>query len=402
MKILRLSVAAALGLISAIAAADPYIICELATGVSPTAVASQYNVALRDATSDGSFAMYEVATPNQANVVANAMSSNSGILGVEIQSAAPAPPPATTNPNKGSTIPVVGDRATLQYENRQLLSLINWKPNLANSSGREVRVAVLDTGLGAANSGLWSKVVASRNFVESGMLAIDRPMATDSNNNGVLDEASGHGTMVAGIIDFVAPKTKLIVARVANSDGAAHAWNIVQGIRFAVEQGAEVINLSFGSEERNNTIGRAVAYAERKGVVVVAGIGNSSVSDAFYPAKFPSVIGVSAVGSNGVKAGFSNWSSKTQAAAPGFSIVSQYWDGELTQWSGTSFSAAFVSATVADCLRRRSRIDPFWVRLAVAESGSNINNANPNYRNKLGTLLDHDELDEWLTWLWFL
>jgi hypothetical protein len=401
MKILRLSVAAALGLLAAIAAADPYLVCELAPGVSPSAIASQYNIVLTDQTSDNSFAIYSAATESQADTVASSMTANSMIRGVEIQSTAPVPPPPLTKPGKGSTIPVVGDRATLQYENRALLSMINWNSNLANSGGREVRVAILDTGLSSNASTLWAKVAASRNFVEPSFLAIDRPTNTDSNFNGQVDEAVGHGTMVAGIVDFVAPKVKLIVGRVADSDGSAHAWNIVQGIRFAVENGAEVINLSLATPERNRTVARAIAYAERKGVVVVAGLGNSAASEAFYPAKFQTVIGVSAVGANGVKTSFSNWANKTEAAAPGFSVVSQYWDGELNQWSGTSFASAFVTGTVADCLRRTpNEIDPSWIRLAVSLSGKNVNAQNPNYRNKLGSLIDHEALNDWLAWFY--
>lgn len=401
MKILRLSVAAALGFFTALAVADPYLVCELAPGASPSAIASQYNVVLTDKTSDNSFAIYEAASEAQADSVASSMHSNSYIRGVEIQSSAPAVPPPGTRPTKGSTIPVVGDRATLQYENRALLSMINWNSQLANSAGREVRVAILDTGLSDNASGLWSKVVASRNFVEPSFLAIDRPTGSDSDLDGEQDEAVGHGTMVAGIIDFVAPKVKLVVGRVADSDGSAHAWNVVQGIRFAIENGAEVINLSLAAPDRNRTVARAIAYAERKGVVVVAGIGNSSVGDAFYPAKFPTVIGVSAINGGSAKTPFSNWSGKTEAAAPGYSIVSQFWDGELTQWSGTSFAAAFVTATIGDCLRRSSdEIDPFWVRLAVTSSGRNVNQQNPNYRNKLGVLIDHEALNDWLTWFY--
>lgn len=401
MKILRLSIAAALGLFTAIAAADPYLVCELAPGASPTSIASQYNVVLTDKTSDNSFAIYSAASETQADTVASAMHTNSMIRGVEVQSSQPAPLPPGTRPSKGSTIPVVGDRATLQYENRALLSMINWNSNLANGNGREVRVAILDTGLASNASGLWAKVAASQNFVEPSFLAIDRPTNTDSNFNGDVDEAVGHGTMVAGIVDFVAPKVKLIVGRVADSDGSAHAWNVVQGIRFAVENGAEVINLSLASPERNRTVARAIAYAERKGVVVVAGLGNSAASEAFYPAKFQTVIGVSAVGAGGVKTSFSNWANKTEAAAPGFSVVSQYWDGELTQWSGTSFASAFVTASIADCLRRTpGEVDPSWIRLAVSLSGKNVNSQNPNYRNKLGLLIDHESLNDWLRWLY--
>jgi hypothetical protein len=393
MNLYRLSVAATLGLLTAIAAADSYIVVELNSSTTPTAVATQYGVVLTDATSDGAFAMYQTPTTTQADTVAAQMTTNPSIVSVDVQVTTSPNPRLPEDPGKGSTIPAVGDRAELQFQNQALLGLINWKPGLANSTGREVRVAILDTGLSDENPALWAKVVASRNFVEPNRLAIDRPTGVDSNEDGKADGLVGHGTMVAGIVDFVAPQTKLVVARVADGDGSATPWSIVKGIRFAVEQGAEVINLSFATTKRNKTIARAVEYAERKGILVVAGIGNSAVSDAFYPAKFPTVVGVSALDADGVKAPFSNWSSKTEVAAPGYSIVSQYWDGELVQWSGTSFASAFVTATVADCLRRRSPMEPKKIRRALERAGVNINRTNPQYKNKLGLLIDHAELD---------
>ena len=390
MNFLKLSVAGALLAIASIAAAEPYIFCELNGVVAPTAVASQYGVTLKDKTSDNCFALYEATSETQADSVRSSMLSNSSIVSAEVQTSATMPRTLT---KKGSTIPVVGDRAAIQVQNQSLLSLINWSPTLAGSAGRSVRVAILDTGLADPQPALWSKVVASRNFVEPDMLAIDRPTGIDADHNGTADDAVGHGTMVASVIDAVAPGADLIIARVADSDGTVHPWNIVQGIRFAVENGAEVINLAFASPERNPAVARAIAYAERKGVLVVAGAGNDSSSDAYYPAKFPTVVAVSALDSNGTKTAFSNWHSRLDIGAPGFSVVGQDPGGTLAQWSGTSFASAFVSATVADCLRRRSPIAPEKIRRALEASGKNLNDANPTYRNKLGKLLDHAALN---------
>jgi subtilisin family serine protease len=387
---MKLALAAALGLIASIAAAEPYLVCELSTGANPTAIANQYSITLIEALPDNSFVLYEAASESQADTVAMAMGGNPSILSVQIQASRPEP---NQLPGKGGTLPVVGDRSTLQIENASLLSLINWQSALANGQGREVRVAVLDTGISDTQLALWSKVVASYNFVEPNLLAIDRPQGTDSDFDGFADEAVGHGTMVAGIIDFVAPQTKLIIGRVADSDGAASTWNVVRGIRFAIENGAEVINLSLATATRNRMIGRAIAYAERKGAVVVAGIGNAGIADAFYPAKLSDAIAVTAVSSNGTKSAFSNWHSRADVAAPGFSILSDSGNGQLDQWSGTSFAAAFVSGTIADCLRRRGVTSPDTVRRALKQSGRDINDLNPNFRNKIGVLVDHAALD---------
>lgn len=384
---LKITLAAALGMLTAIAAADPYIVCELGPTAVPSSIASQYSITLKDTTSDGSFALYEATSQSQADTVVAAMATNPSIVSRTIQSSPRMPP------GKGSTLPVVGGRQDLVVANDSLLNLINWSPTLAQGAGRQVKVAILDTGLSDNQGNLWAKVVASQNFVEPGLLPIDRAMGTDSSGDGVVDGGTGHGTMVAGIIDLVAPQTSLIIARVADSDGMATTWSVVHAIRYAVEQGAEVINLSLASPDAEPVIARAIAYAESHGVTVVAGLGNSSMDKAFYPAKYSDVIGVAGLQSDGTKASYSNWNAAAKAAAPGLSVISQSETGSLSQWSGTSCATAFVTATIADCLRRRGHVPPNQIRDAISFSGGNLNGVNPHYANQLGVLIDHQALN---------
>lgn len=388
MKSLRFLLAAALCLLSAFAAADPYLLCEFNPGASPSAIASQYSITLKDSTSDGLFAMYDTTSTTQAQSVAAAMSTNPVVKTATVKSN-----PTALPSNKGSTLPAVGGRSELQVANESLLSLMNWDGTLANGTGREVRVAILDTGLASSQSALWSKVVAMENFVEEGLLPIDRPLGTDSDGDGILDEGTGHGTMVASIIDFVAPKVNFVVARVSDSDGYADEWRIVKAIDFALANNVEVINLSFAGSSPTPIIRAAIRHAEDCGAIVIAGLGNASIDQAFYPAKYDEVVSVTALTADGVKSSFSNWNAQAMVAAPGLSVVGQSDTGSLAQWSGTSCATAFVSAAVADCLRRRGHVPPSQMRWLLSTSGANVDPMNPNYKSKLGVLVDHKALN---------
>jgi hypothetical protein len=368
----------------AISAAEP-IVCRLNRGASATEIAREHGLVLRGVTTDGRYARYDA--PSVAEAL-RGLRGDRGIVAAESERPFRTAQERYTFVQKGSTIPAVGGRTSLQVANSKLLDLINWDPELAASPGRAVRVAILDTGLADAAVGLWDKVDASRNFVESNRLALDQPTGRDTDGNGEPDEAVGHGTVVAGIVDQVSPNSRFVIARIADSDGYATPWSLVLGIQFALANRAEVINISLADRRRSLLVELAVREAELMGVTVVGALGNDARDDAYEPAGTPNVVAVSAVGIDGVKASFSNWNSDCDVAAPGLSVVSRYWTGEGIQWSGTSFSAAFVSGAIADCLRRRGPVAPYRIRQALAASGVNIDAQNPPYRNKLGRLLD--------------
>ncbi len=294
---------------------------------------------------------------------------------------------------RGATIGVIRNQSDVVALNATALAQVDWSADLAAADGRTVRVAILDSGLSRLQPDLWESVDAS--YDAFGGIADDRPMERDSDDNGIVDESVGHGTMVAGIVHTVAPKVRLIVAKVADSDGRASAWGIVKGLAFAANHGAEVANISLGSENPVPAFSDAAQWCQARGMLVVAAIGNGGAGQALYPAGDNSALCVAGIDATDLKTSFSNYASITISSAPDVGVVSQWWDGGLASWSGTSFASPFVAGAIADCLRRTTPKSPSFLISAVATSGRNVDGVNPvNYHGMLGTALDILSLDQ--------
>lgn len=376
------------------AGAEPQLIVRLQPGANALQIARKFGVKLRSTTANAPFALYGVPRYLSLTYIQFLFNSDPGVVWAEenVQVADPEGQSAI----KGSTIPAVGDRSALYAANTNVLAQINWSSTLANSAGRTVTVAVLDTGLAQSQTYLWDKVDASENFVEPGWPAFDRPLGYDTNGNGTPDEGVGHGSMVTGIVDQVAPLTRLVVARIADSDGIATAWTIVEGLAFAATHGAEVANMSLGSPYQIAALTDVMDWCEERHLLVVAGIGNANRSTAFYPARVSKVVCVAGLYPDSTKAAFSNWDGSTRSSAPATGIVSQWWDGHMGTWSGTSFSSPMVAGAIADCLRRTGTLSLSTIRTAIKNSGDNIDALNPFYQGKLGTRLDIQQLNAYL------
>lgn len=168
--------------------------------------------------------------------------------------------------------------------------------------------------------------------------------------------------------------------RVFDDDGASYAFAIARAIHYAVQNGADVINMSFGMVSGLKVVKRAVAFAIERGVTVVASAGNNDTNVPQYPAGLNGVIGVAATDLMDKKAGFSNYGKSIDVDAPGVNIISAYPGGYYALASGTSFSAPFVAGEAA-LLRSVSfrGIDE-----TVAKGTINIDSKNPDYARQLG------------------
>ena len=208
------------------------------------------------------------------------------------------------------------------------------------TGGNETIVAVLDTGIDRNHEELSGKVIAEINFTDS-------PTQSD---------VHGHGTHVAGIIGArddglgvsgVAPGCSLQNVKVASDIGSCQASNLAQGIIWAVDNGASVINISIEFEGPSLALERAINYAWEQGTLVVAAAGNRSSDAPTYPAYYQNCLSVSAVKDDNTLAPLSNRGDWVDVFAPGFNIYSTIPGNGYGYKTGTSFACAYVSGLAA-------------------------------------------------------
>src|SRR3989440_3789082 len=175
----------------------------------------------------------------------------------------------------------------------------------------------------------------------------------DQSTAAVLDgtpyAAFGHGTMVMGIIHLVAPTAQLLPLKAFHSDGTASLSNILRAIYYAVQNSANVINMSFDITTPSAELQKALDYANQSGVICAASAGNDGKAEIVYPAFLQSdVMGVASTTDQDTRSSFSNFGNNiVWVAAPGEAIVSTYPYNTYAAGWGTSFSAPFVSGGAA-------------------------------------------------------
>lgn len=160
----------------------------------------------------------------------------------------------------------------------------------------------------------------------------------------------GHGTMVAGLVRLVAPGARIVPIRAFDGTGTASVYDIVRAIRWATDQGAHVINMSFSLEDSTTELRNAIRYAEARGVLMVAAVGNQGAQTRIYPATYSEVLGAAAqsTASSGGLATFSNWGTAVaDLAAPGSAILTTFPGGLYAAGWGTSFSSPLVAGAAA-------------------------------------------------------
>jgi subtilisin family serine protease len=242
------------------------------------------------------------------------------------------------------------------------------------SKGHGVKVAILDTGADLDHSILQGAISSdSYDFVDRDNDPSDRPDGVDNDADGNVDEALGHGSHVAGLVALVAPRAELQILRILNSDGAGTAYVAASAIEFAVNTGADIINMSFGLSSPSAAVERAIHYAQSRGVAVVQAAGNLSPNGAItYPASDPRVWAIAAVDAYDQPASFSSRFEGVVLSAPGENILSTYWNGGYAVWSGTSIAAPIVSGTAALLWARYPFLVHAQVRAVLQSTASPI------------------------------
>src|SRR5438874_4349543 len=182
--------------------------------------------------------------------------------------------------------------------------------------------------------------------------------------------AFGHGTMVMGIIHLVAPQAQLLPLKAFSSDGTGDLSNILHAVYYGVQNGANVINMSFDMTSNSLEFSKAMDYANQNGVICAASAGNDGMEEIVYPAAYQNdVMGVASTSNTDTTSSFSNYGNAiVWVAAPGEAIISTYPFGTYAAGWGTSFSAPFVSGAAALLRNRRSNINEARAAAAVAHA----------------------------------
>ena len=202
------------------------------------------------------------------------------------------------------------------------------------NTNKSIKVAVVDTGV-SSHTRLSGRLLGGKDFID--------------NDNDASDK-NGHGTHVAGIIVDCTPgiNVKILPVRVMNASGEGSPSIVGNGIRYAANSGAKVINLSLGAYTHYQYIEQCITYAHNKGATVVVAAGNESDNTQFVcPAHMTSPIVVGAIDSEGKRAYFSNYGSTLDVVAPGVNIRSCWLNGKYASASGTSMAVPHISAAAA-------------------------------------------------------
>lgn len=207
--------------------------------------------------------------------------------------------------------------------------------------GEGVTVAVVDTGVNARHPDLSGSVLPGEDFIGDSDGRVDH----DGHGTGMASLIAGHGHGSGDGILGIAPGVEILPVRVTG-----HSSEVAQGIRWAAEHGASVVNVSWGDAGEDPALRQAVSYAQQQGAVVVAAAGNPHQGDTsiIYPAAYPGVVAVSGVGRSGDFAvDTSVQGSGMVLAAPGVDMVTASTGSEYAIGSGTSDSTALVSGVAA-------------------------------------------------------
>lgn len=266
------------------------------------------------------------------------------------------------------------------YSKQWNLRSINLETAWRYNQGDGITVAVIDTGVSRVPDLQDTEFVPGYDFVN------DRENA---------DDDVGHGTHVAGTIAQstnngygvagIAYRAKIMPLKVLGPNGGEVA-DIAEAIRFAADHGATVINMSLGGSGESHVMQAAIDYADAKGVTIIAAAGNAGRNAASYPARYPKVLGISALDAAGQKTNYSNFGAGVDLSAPGGAtqgatgdaggilqetINSQTGEPMFAAYQGTSMASPHV-AGVAALIQAAGITEPEQVKTLLKQSALKV------------------------------
>lgn len=260
---------------------------------------------------------------------------------------------------------------------------------------KQIKMAVLDTGIDIRHPEFSHQVIEHKDFVDLKGLDTSNFIGNVTGLDSSDEDKVGHGTHVAGIMaakgvnmnEGIAPQCSLLSCRVLapmrsgnHVVGAGIVDNINNGIKWAVDHGADVINMSLGIKHAGGGLPHedVIKYALNKNVTVVAASGNDGTQEMYYPAALEGVIAVGAVDLTGMVTGFTSYGAPISLVAPGYHIYSSFPNGKYAYLSGTSQASPFVAGAIG------------LMKSFALEKGVKLSNRQINYilRNTSDRLTD--------------
>lgn len=229
---------------------------------------------------------------------------------------------------------------------------------------KQIKIAILDTGIDIKHPEFRDHIIEHKDFVNLQGLDTSNFIGEVMGMDDSAADRVGHGTHVAGIIaakglamsEGIAPSCSILSCRVLapmksgnQIVGAGIVDNINNGIKWAVDNGADIINMSLGIRHTGGGLPHedVIKYALNKNVTIVAASGNDGTKEMYYPAALNGVIAVGAADATGQVTTFTSYGAPITLVAPGYHIYSSYPDGKYAYLSGTSQASPFVSGSIA-------------------------------------------------------
>ncbi|WP_311080832.1 S8 family peptidase [Paenibacillus polymyxa] len=246
----------------------------------------------------------------------------------------------------------------LQVQSLKSKQIIPWGVNYINApllwsrgvTGKNVRVAVLDTGVDIMHPDLSRNLRNGYNTINPSSLPIDD---------------NGHGTMVAGIIAAqnnnigvtgVSPDVELYPIKVLDRFGEGEIPNVIKGIDWCVNNNIDVMNLSFSIMKDNERLHKSIKKALDSGIIIIASGSNTSGGPVGYPASYDGVFSVTSINKSNI-IGDTSPKGKIDFSAPGVDILTTSLNGNYKVTSGTSFSAPHITGLIALILQQHSKFN---------------------------------------------
>ncbi len=341
---------------------------------------------------------------NLLNFTVNLVDSLLGIQSIEPDKLLPVPQTHISNISSGlydtTLVKYYGTLVTHGYAAQPAANIIRLTDaqNGFGIGGTGI-VAVIDTGVDPSHPVLKPVLLTGYDFTRNQSGASEwldlsstsistttsqsaQPVMVQQSSAAILDQSSaaildgspyvafGHGTMTSGLVHLVAPKAKILPLKAFSSNGTGNLSNIVAALYYAVQNKANVVNMSFDLSYPSPALSQAISTANKAGVVLVAAAGNENTSASVYPASISgSVVGIASTTDWDARSSFSNYgSADVWIAAPGEYVISTYPGGTYGSESGTSFSSPLVAGTVALMLSAKQPLNQSQASSALAHA----------------------------------